>query len=279
MADAPNIEALLAKLEQFVSENPNKSFFGGPASSEDIYAVKSATGCELPESYQRFLRLFNGGFIALDCDANDEDWDLEDAAWNSNLLLGTEQIMERWAQSKEMYSEIGWEGDWKYLPFCHTDGQETLVFSSPDDATKESLVLDAFHECPPDGWDELYPTFAHLLDEYVANAGEIRTIAGEDDEDEGYRCPTSGCFGRVTWMEEEGESSHWFCDMCGSIWIESRNLFKEIDEIIERFSYRRVCYVKIDDQWQPADVDLEPTNYEDLVEDEPEDTSEDPMRG
>ena len=275
------IGSVLAALERFVAQQQGRSFFHGAASSEEIRKVKAATGLDLPESYAEFLRRFNGGFISIAGETTDEDWDEQTAAWNSNLLLGTDQIIAKCRELEAMFEEI-WDGPWRFLPFCETEGQETLVFAPPDPKTKESPVLDAFHEYPPDLWEQAYPDFPTLLADYVARKGQIETIAGESsDEGDAYRCPVSGCVGSVSWLEEEDpeETSHWFCDVCGSSWYEKKNLLKEIDAIIEKYPYRQACYVKVAGEWQPADEDSEPDDYEDLVEEEPEDPCDEPKRG
>lgn len=94
-----------------------------------------------------------------------------------------------------------------------------------------------------------------------------------------YRCPVSCCAGFVSHIEDEDDGSYWGCGECGSLWYDQEKLFAEITQIVKRFPYRRKCYKKSKGQWLPADIEKEVEDYEDLVYEEPEDESDDYVRG
>lgn len=97
-----------------------------------------------------------------------------------------------------------------------------------------------------------------------------------------YRCPVSNCCGWVDYIDEdleEDDEPFWGCGMCAGTWYDKANLLEEIGEIVSRFDHRRACYRKVKGEWMPADPADEPENYEELVEEEPEDEADDYVRG
>jgi len=95
-----------------------------------------------------------------------------------------------------------------------------------------------------------------------------------------YRCPVSGCTGSVDYVDrEEDEGPFWGCGECGSIWYKKANLFKEIENIVKKFAYRKKCYRKSKREWLPAAPDKIPDDYEERVVDEPDDEGDDYVRG
>lgn len=96
-----------------------------------------------------------------------------------------------------------------------------------------------------------------------------------------YRCPVSACAGWVDFIEEveEDDEPFWGCGECGSAWYKKSNLLKEIDAIVQTFPYRKSCYRKAKGEWLPADPDKTPDDYEERVENEPDDEADDYIRG
>jgi hypothetical protein len=172
------MDQLLARLQQYVADHPNRCFFRPAASSAAIAAAEVAMGVPLPGDYKRFLATFDGGFISLCGQPGDEQWDEVSARWNSNSFSGIDQLVTEFEDLRLIWKEdLHWEGWWPYIPFCNTSGQEKLVFGSRSE-TGERPVLDAFHEVGPEEWRELYPSFAALLAAYLAGDGQMNTIAG-----------------------------------------------------------------------------------------------------
>lgn len=173
------IQELLARLAQFTATNPTRCCFNPPATMSDIAAVETSLNMMLPSSYRQFLLRFNGGFISLDWEATDPSWERETAAWNSNHLLGVEALAEAYTAMRDNWQlDHQWPGMWPFLPFCHTEGQEFLVFGPVDPVTQESPVLDAFHELWPHEWRILYPDFSVLLQNYIVQEGHLRLVPG-----------------------------------------------------------------------------------------------------
>lgn len=91
-----------------------------------------------------------------------------------------------------------------------------------------------------------------------------------------YRCPVSHCSGWVAWIES---SSFFGCGQCGSIWHDEKNLNDAIGQSVSNYPYRASCYKKINEQWTPAPIELQPDNYEELVELESFDHAQTVLRG
>ena len=127
----PDLADLLIQLQENVSRYPTRAIFRPPASDDEIAAAEAAMDVGIPESYRRFLKTFNGGFISLCGDSSETDWNERNAAWNSNLLFGTERIVKEYTRWRQIWQlDMGWSGDWPYVPFCQTEGQELLVFAA-----------------------------------------------------------------------------------------------------------------------------------------------------
>jgi hypothetical protein len=111
----------------------------------------------------------------------------------------------------------------------------------------------------------------------------VAVLQGRDDTVKStltYRCPVSACAGWVAYIDsDEDEAPFWACGDCGSVWYKNANLLKEIDQIIKKFKYRKKCYRKAKREWVPADPDQIPDDYEERIDDEPEDESDDFVRG
>jgi hypothetical protein len=83
----------------------------------------------------------------------------------------------------------------------------------------------------------------------------------------------------VDFIDHGKEEPFWGCGECGSMWYDKANLLKEIEAIVNRFKYRKKCYRKVKGEWQPADMEKIPDDYEERVENEPEDDATDYVRG
>jgi hypothetical protein len=164
----------LDRLEAFVAAHPKRAFFEPAADENAIATVEQAIGLKLPPSYRAFLRRFNGGFINICAfGPDDEYWNVKTARWNSNWLFGTADLIKQYDRARTI-------GGWDrivYIPFCQTNGKESLVFVPRPDGS-EPPVLDAFHEASE--WAELYPDFPSMLLAYVEREGNIETIAPAD---------------------------------------------------------------------------------------------------
>ncbi|HEX6738246.1 MAG TPA: SMI1/KNR4 family protein [Vicinamibacteria bacterium] len=165
----------LDMLQRYVEAHPAACGFGAGAAAAEIAAAESALGLPIPEPYRRFLARFDGGFISLCGSTTDADWDPGSAEWNSNALFGTERLVREYLDQQAIWQlDRGWQGRWPYLPFCHTEGQELLVFAPP--AAAERAVLDAWHEVGPQEWRVVYRGFDDFLAAYVSGEGRVETI-------------------------------------------------------------------------------------------------------
>ena len=166
------IDALAA----FIHRHPTLCCFQPPAAPSAIAEAEAAVGTPFPEPYRQFLSRFNGGFISLCGHTTAPDWAPESAEWNSNALFGTARLVREYTDQQQIWQlDRGWSGGWPYLPFCHTEGQELLVFGPPS-AGRSRAVLDAWHEVGPDEWGVLYPGFEDFLSAYVRGEGRVETI-------------------------------------------------------------------------------------------------------
>lgn len=168
------MQSLLNKLGAQIDKHPRRAFFAPPASPEQIDGLQQYIQLPLPDSYRLFLRMHNGGFFSHERPDKADDIHMATEAWNSNQLLGVEEIADYFDRIRYKFS-----GRYiRFIPFCHTQGQELLVFSTIGETSDDSPVFDAWHEVGPDDWmnQKLYDGFAEFLEAYIEKFGDIRTI-------------------------------------------------------------------------------------------------------
>lgn len=168
------MQSLLNKLRAQINKHPKRAFFAPPASPEQIAELEQYIQLPLPKSHKLFLSMYNGGFFKNEMPDNADEIDIATEAWNSNQLLGTQEIADYFDRIRYKFS-----GRYiRFIPFCHTQGQELLVFSSIGDVCDDSPVFDAWHEVGPDDWmnQKLYAGFTEFLEAYIEEFGDVRTI-------------------------------------------------------------------------------------------------------
>ena len=162
------METTLYRLKNAIARLGSRAFFNPPATEDEIRDVEQKLNIVFPASLRQFYLTFNGGFFA------DESWLEKDVTnvrqretiqWNSNHILPLEDIKSGFGNRYP-----------KCVPVIHTHTQEFLAICNPLN-NDESPVYDAFHEYPPHQWGILYETFQDLLDDYINNDGNIKTIA------------------------------------------------------------------------------------------------------
>ncbi len=91
-------------------------------------------------------------------------------------------------------------------------------------------------------------------------------------------CPVSGCHGYVSFIDyDDDEESFFGCSDSGDVWFEENNLFKDIENIIERYPHRKDCYDLLDGRWLPAED--QPKNIDKLISSEKKDKQDSYIRG
>jgi hypothetical protein len=172
------MESLLKRLRELVLAYPKRYLFNPGTSERAITNAEAIIGMLIPEDYKAFLREFDGGFLSL-CP---EEVDEAAARWNSNEFFGISKLIAEFKDQQLIWvGDLNFPAPWPYLPFCHTDGQEHLVFAPPTSEVTRA-VLDAFHERWPEDWGVLFPNFEALFLAYLDGDGRFNTIAGVSAE-------------------------------------------------------------------------------------------------
>jgi hypothetical protein len=86
------------------------------------------------------------------------------------------------------------------------------------------------------------------------------------------RCPVQHCTGWVVNIEGipvDASRAKYGCGECSNMWATDADLEKAISEIVNRFPYRRHSYLRKERAWVGVALEMEPKNYEELVEEEP----------
>ncbi len=167
---------LLAELSRLIVRLQGRAFFQPPASAKEIADAEAVMGLSLPEAYRMFLRLHDGGFISPDPVDEADERAFADGCWNSHHLRGCADLVREYQDAFLREKDIDPDlEEWPYIPFCHTDGQEVLVFG-PRGPNGIEPVLDAWHDVGPAEWGVLADSFADFLRTYVDSEGFPPTI-------------------------------------------------------------------------------------------------------
>ena len=171
------MEELLVALDRLIDRLSDRAFFRRPAAPHAIDELEKAIGRKLPADYRRFLLAHDGGFIFRKPFDPCNEAQPARARWNSNYLRGCEDLRTEYLDDALRARDIDPAiDDWPYVAFCHTDGQELLVFGRPG-PDGSSPVLDAHHEVFHPAWAPLVPDFAAFLARYIEAEGFPETVA------------------------------------------------------------------------------------------------------
>lgn len=174
------IENILRRLDRLIGDGPARCHFNNPASKTEIAAFEKRMGIKLPSSYKTFLEYTNGGMIVSEelHSMIVKDKDLETAKWNANYLMGLAEIEENYTDMESW--NFGLPGvniaTYPFIPFCHTEVGERLVFINLGQDEEESPILDAFHEETPETWGLVADNFAEFLDDYIDTYGDPKVL-------------------------------------------------------------------------------------------------------
>ena len=77
-----------------------------------------------------------------------------------------------------------------------------------------------------------------------------------------WKCPTSGCDGYVSFIDKEETpyndgKSFYGCGETGNMWYKKEDFYADIEEIIEKYSYRKECYMLVDGEWIPNNCNID----------------------
>lgn len=182
---ADDIKKVLNKLDSLIGDGGVHGYFNRPATEESILAFEERHGIRLPDSYKAFLQYSNGGMIISD-ELNsllDSSSNREDVIWNANYLYPLEKLEEKYEdmQSWDYGIPSGEIQPYPYIPFCHTESGETLIFINLKEGSDESGVFDAYHEETPETWGMVAKDFTAFLSDYVSSYGYPNVLGDLED--------------------------------------------------------------------------------------------------
>jgi len=127
-----------------------------PAKAEEILVINEQLGVKLPNSFEQFLKIHDGGEI----------YDYEEL--DGFRILGTKDIVKINRQIAELY-EDEWLEDIVIFAECIGEGNY-LGFKVQSDYD-EYKILDCFHEEAPVNWEVITNNFDEFLEKLVINNG------------------------------------------------------------------------------------------------------------
>jgi len=175
-----DIHKVLEWLDILIGDGPAHAYFNAPANKEEIASFEERQHIRLPDSYKAFLLYANGGMIISDRlnSLLDSVSNSEDVKWNANYLYSLEEV-EKEYKEKESWN-FGLPGKdlspYPFIPFCHTDTGEYLVFINLIGDESESGVFDAFHEETIDTWGLVADDFTAFLSDYTQSNGNPNVL-------------------------------------------------------------------------------------------------------
>ncbi|HEY9730369.1 MAG TPA: SMI1/KNR4 family protein [Drouetiella sp.] len=189
--DGQTEEKFLQALSQIASDTSGNFYFEPPASRDDLDLLEIECDIILPRSLRMFLESYNGGFIWR---ANSSRMKIE-LGW---ARKGSPDLDEDALKKKAIYPILfgiddirrccEWSRDYFWgpgvIPFCREHNGELLSVWSMREPELDSPVLDSFHETRVWDWEIIYPTFAHMLIDYVSGRYfELNQIDMPGDDD------------------------------------------------------------------------------------------------
>jgi len=177
---ANDIQKVLGGLDRLIGDGPAHAYFNDPASKDEIASFEDRHQFHLPDSYKAFLLFANGGMIISDSLNSQLDYasNPEDVKWNANYLYSLAE-MEKEYLDKESWN-FGLQGKdispYPFIPFCHTDTGEYLVFISLTGDETESGIFDAYHEETIDTWGLVADNFTEFLSDYIQSYGNPNVL-------------------------------------------------------------------------------------------------------
>jgi len=175
-----SIQEVLHQLGILIGDGPAPAYFNAPATADDISSFENQNNIRLPDSYKAFLLYANGGMIISDRLDNLLDYasNPEDVKWNANYLYSLEDMQKKYTDMESWNYGIpsGNISPYPFIPFCHTDTGEQLVFVTLDENKTESAVLDAYHEETPETWGVVADNFIEFLIDYVSSHGNPNVL-------------------------------------------------------------------------------------------------------
>jgi Tfp pilus assembly protein PilF len=182
---AEGIQKVLEKLDRLIGDGPAHCYFKNPASEKSIRSFEERLGLKLPESYKAFLRYSNGGMIISDELESLLDYasNPEDVIWNCNYLYPIEEVERKYKelQSWDFGIPYGELKTYPYIPFCHTESGEHLIFINMKEDAGESAIFDAYHEETPETWGMVAKDFTAFLADYVNSYGYPNVLGELED--------------------------------------------------------------------------------------------------
>lgn len=180
-----NIHNVLKRLDLLIGNGPFHAYFKNPISADQIKAFEERCGLRLPESYKAFLQYTNGGMIISD-ELNsllDYASNPEDVKWNANYLYSLEEVEKKYEEMQSWNFGIPFDtiATYPFIPFCHTESGEHLVFVNLKEDETESVVLDAYHEETPETWGVVAKDFTAFLEDYVNSYGYPNVLGELED--------------------------------------------------------------------------------------------------
>lgn len=179
------IQDALSKFDVMIGDGQTRGYMNNPAKIEDIDAFEERHGVKLPPSYKIFLLFCNGGMMYDDSlhDMYVKDKDLDALKWNTNYLLSLEELEEHYNDMASWNFGIPAQNIscYPFIPFCHTETGERLVFINSSVPGEESCVLDAYHEETPETWGVVAKNFTEFLIDYCATFGKPKVLGDLED--------------------------------------------------------------------------------------------------
>lgn len=189
--DAETEAKFLQAFLQIENDASGNFYFNPPASRDDLDLLELECDIILPRSLRVFLEHYNGGFIWR---ANSSRMKIELGWARKHSPELDEDALKKKAIYPRLYGieEIRKSCEWSrhyfwgpgVIPFCSEDNGELLSVWSVRESHHDSPVLDSFHETRVWDWDVIYPTFAHMLIDYVSGKYfDLNEIDMPGDED------------------------------------------------------------------------------------------------
>lgn len=177
-----NICELILALDLALNNPECRSYFAKNDNAGIVAETEKQLNIKFPKAIKEFYTIYNGGFI-LDSSISEKHYDLyyyDEIEWSSNAFLCLKDILYYYDLNYEFSIDFKNEekiNSKRLIPFFRSKENELFAFS------EDSLIFWAkfFWEDTEEPlfqvhWINVYPDFESLLNEYIANDGEINFL-------------------------------------------------------------------------------------------------------
>lgn len=179
------IDILLDKLVKMKASPDYFTHFNPPANELKTIIFEKMNQIYLPDSFKKFLKLFNGGMMVFDYQdeflQTQADFDMYKK--DSVYLLSIDELEKKYAHMCTLALQRGNRNmhPYPFIPFCTLPDHTFLLFVTKPDSVIESPVFLGCHNKSEKTWGMIAPDFASFFELYLHHLGHPPIVEDQNE--------------------------------------------------------------------------------------------------